>query len=129
MREKRLIGRLAASGQENGNNFPLRKDLILEVKIEVHREMPNLFGYIDGRIKESDTGLTESPRREDVKRIKKHPPKSLSVFIGAPVVEKTQPHCTSCGPIEFLQFLRKNSGIGEIHALVPIVDIRVGLRP
>jgi hypothetical protein len=49
----------------------VRKDLILKIGIEVHREMPNLFDHIDGRINESNARLTENPHREHIEWIKK----------------------------------------------------------
>ena len=102
MREKRLIGGLAAGAEENWKNLLVRNELILKIRIEVRREMPNLFDHIDGRINELNACLTENPRREDVERIKKQPQKSFSefqksfsVFIAAPIVEKAQPDSAS----------------------------------
>jgi hypothetical protein len=124
MRKKRLIGGIAPGGEENWNNLPVRKELTLKIRIEVHREMPNTFDYPDGRINESNAYLTENPRSDGVKRIKKQQQKSFSLFIAAPVVEMAEPESASHGPIEFLQFLRKNTRIGEIHVFAPIEDIR-----
>jgi len=128
MREKRLIGGLATGAEKNWNNFPVRKELILKIRIEVHREMPNTFDHPDGLIYESYTRVTENPHSDGVEGIKKQPQKSISVFIAAPVVEMTEPDGTSHGPIEFLQFLRKNTRIGGVHALTPIV-VRLETTP
>jgi len=73
MREKRFIGGCAPGAEENGNNFPVRKELILKIRIEVHREMPNTFDHPDGLIYESYTRVTENPRSDGVEGIKKQP--------------------------------------------------------
>src|SRR5208337_4326242 len=83
--------------------------------------MPNPFEHQEGRIKESNTRVTENPRSDGVDGIKKQPQKAVLVFIAAPVVEMAEPDSASHGPIEFLQFLRKNTRIGGVHALTPIV--------
>ncbi|MGO8847732.1 MAG: hypothetical protein ACLQFI_20855 [Methylocella sp.] len=116
MREKRLIGGLSTGAEENRNHLPVRKELILKIGIEVHREMPHLFNHIDGRINESNACLTEYPRREHIERIKKYRQKTFSWFVAAPIVEITEPDSAGHGPIEFPQFLRKNIRIGEFHS-------------
>jgi hypothetical protein len=73
MREKRLIGGRAPGAEENWNNFPLRKDLILKIRIEVHREMPNSLKHQKGRIKEADASVIENPCGDRVEWIKNQP--------------------------------------------------------
>jgi hypothetical protein len=73
MREKRLVGGLTTGAEKNWNNFPVREELILKIRIEVHREMPNTFDHPDGLIKESNTRVTENPRSDGVEGIKKQP--------------------------------------------------------
>jgi hypothetical protein len=124
MREKRIIGGFATGAEENWNHLPVRKELILKIRIEVRCEMPNLFDHVDWRINESNARVAENPRNNGEERIKKQPQKTISVLTAAPVVEITETDCASHGPIEFLQFLRKNTRSGEFHVLAPIEDIR-----